>query len=106
MASEEKAIIALNEIAKRYPSGTASLFEGRGIKARANGRNLAKALRKGEITSGQVYDRTIGAAETMAIDKMQSFSDLSGTSPAFTIALDKAKADSTDRKSTRLNSSH
>ena len=86
MANEQRAIIALNEIVKRYPAGTASLFEGKGIAVPATGRNLAKALKNGDITTGQLYDRTLGAAD--------SFNDLSGNSIAMTAIMDKAKADS------------
>ena len=60
MATKEKAIYALNTIAKRYPQGTASLFSGAGLRVRPTGHNIAVALTKGDITARQLYHKTLG----------------------------------------------
>lgn len=61
-AIPRRAVIALGKIARRYPIGTASLFEGAGIESNVTGESLAHALRSGRVTAGQLYDHTYGRA--------------------------------------------
>lgn len=62
MDSSIKATRAMNEIVKRYPSETASLFTGVGIKARPTGKNLVIALKRGHVTPRQLFHKTLGSS--------------------------------------------
>jgi len=68
---KRRAVIALGRLAKNYPAGTASLFDGAGIPGDVSGQTLANAITSGRITAGQLYDHTHGSA-------FNAYSDVTG----------------------------
>ncbi|MCX6250725.1 MAG: hypothetical protein NTX61_08235 [Bacteroidetes bacterium] len=72
MNNDKRAVHALETIVKQYPAGTASLFSGHLSNVPPTGKNLTAAIRRGDISSYDLYDATFGA-----------YSDLSGNDPIF-----------------------